>query len=117
LEYVTRVFKVYPQYEVIGDNYSCRIDIAIFLERVKEERKNGKKHDVVIETKKVALECDGYEYHSTKEQQTNDSKRARKLERDGWRVIRYSGAELYKINDDEDFNKIFDEIIDILFAK
>lgn len=45
---------------------------------------------------KTAIELDGYTYHSTEEQLTHDKKRERDLARTGWRVIRFSGAELRK---------------------
>jgi very-short-patch-repair endonuclease len=45
---------------------------------------------------KTAVELDGYEYHSSKEQFTHDRKRQRELERLGWRFIRFSGSELMR---------------------
>lgn len=45
--------------------------------------------------KKIAIELDGYEYHSSKEQFTADRKRQRELERQGWRFIRFSGSEIF----------------------
>lgn len=44
---------------------------------------------------KVAIEIDGHEYHSGKEQFTKDRQRQRKLEMDGWRFIRFSGSEVF----------------------
>lgn len=62
-----------PQFEVFGGRY--RLDFA-------------------LPGRKVAIELDGYEFHSTREQFTNDRKRQRELELDGWRVVRFSGSEV-----------------------
>jgi very-short-patch-repair endonuclease len=45
---------------------------------------------------KLAIEIDGHEFHSTKQQRTRDAKRARKLSELGWEVIRFTGNEVYK---------------------
>jgi very-short-patch-repair endonuclease len=45
---------------------------------------------------KVVIELDGYEYHNGKEQFTNDRQRHREIEKLGWRIIRFSGSEVYK---------------------
>ena len=45
--------------------------------------------------RKLAIEIDGYDYHKTKEQRTNDTKRQRALELAGWRVIRFTGSEIH----------------------
>lgn len=51
--------------------------------------------DLAIEYKKIAIELDGHDYHKTKEQRTHDAKRQRYLELNGWRVIRFTGTEIY----------------------
>lgn len=66
---------IYPQYNVPGFRY--RVDFA-------------------FPDDKVAVELDGYEYHNSKEQFTNDRKRQREMELAGWRFIRFSGSEVYK---------------------
>ncbi len=63
------------QYSVPGMNY--RLDFANLEE-------------------KVAIELDGYEYHNGKEQFTKDRRRHRDLEKAGWRIIRFSGSEVYQ---------------------
>ena len=104
---ITHVFEVRPQQygHVIG---GIRVDIAIILKRIK--------HNEVISTKKIAIECDGRDYHSTEQQIRNDKERAADLLANGWNdVIRFSGSEIYRINDD--FNKIhfkFEDFIKIL---
>lgn len=65
---------IVPQYNVPGFRY--RVDFA-------------------FPDEKVAVELDGYEYHNSKEQFTNDRKRQREMEVGGWRFIRFSGSEVY----------------------
>lgn len=43
----------------------------------------------------LAIELDGQDYHSSPKQRANDLKRQRHLERTGWRVIRFTGSEIY----------------------
>jgi hypothetical protein len=106
-----RIFEVRPQYLVNIDGTHHRIDIAIFLNRYD-------KFDKLIETRKIALECDGYDYHSSPEQKRNDDIRTRKLKKNGWReVFRYSGKELYSIKYINEVHKIFEEIIEMLYLK
>lgn len=66
---------IHPQYNVPGFRY--RVDFA-------------------FPSDKVAVELDGYEYHNSKEQFTNDRKRQREMELAGWRFIRFSGSEVYR---------------------
>lgn len=51
--------------------------------------------DFAIPDQRIAIELDGHQYHSTKEQRTRDAKRQRYLERNGWRVIRFTGSEVW----------------------
>lgn len=51
--------------------------------------------DFAFPDDKIAVELDGYEYHNSKEQFTNDRKRQREMEAAGWRFIRFSGSEVY----------------------
>lgn len=63
-----------PQHKVMGGKY--RLDFAIPEQR-------------------VAIELDGYEYHSSKDAFVNDRARQRALEAAGWRVIRFAGSEVH----------------------
>lgn len=46
---------------------------------------------------KIAIECDGHEFHErTKEQSTRDKSRDRALTAAGWRILRFTGAEIWK---------------------
>ena len=46
---------------------------------------------------RVAIECDGHDFHEkTKEQAARDKSRDRALAAEGWRVIRFTGSEIWK---------------------
>lgn len=45
--------------------------------------------------KPVIVECDGFEFHSSKESFLNDRKRDRLLQSHSYRVLRYSGSEIH----------------------
>lgn len=106
---VSREFEVRPQYPVTVDGIEYRLDIAVILNR---KTYDGK----IIESKKVALECDGYDYHSSPEQKRNDDIRTRKLKKNGWKeILRYSGKELHSLKSIKEVNSLFEEIVEILF--
>lgn len=54
------------------------------------------KADFALPSKKIAIELDGHDYHKTKEQRTNDARRERDLQKVGWKVIRFTGTEIYR---------------------
>jgi len=98
---------IYPQFFHWINEKFYKIDIALVLIRWKDNE--------IVETRKIALECDGYDYHSSPEQKRNDDIRARKLKLNGWKeVFRYSGKEIVQLSD-EDFDVIFSEIISMLY--
>lgn len=44
----------------------------------------------------IAIECDGHNFHErTKEQATRDKRRDRELTTEGWRVLRFTGSEIW----------------------
>lgn len=107
-DFVLREFEVRPQYPFTIDGIEYRLDIAIILNR---KTFDGK----IIESKKVALECDGYDYHSSPEQKRNDDIRTRKLKKSGWKeVLRYSGKELHSLKSIKEVNSLFEEVVEIL---
>jgi very-short-patch-repair endonuclease len=59
--------------------------------------------------KHVAIEVDGHEYHSSREQRTHDAQRERLLQKLGWTVIRFTGSEIYS-----NANKCLDELIELI---
>jgi very-short-patch-repair endonuclease len=50
--------------------------------------------DFAMPADKVAIELDGYAYHSSPQAFTKDRERHRNLEAARWRIIRFSGAEI-----------------------
>lgn len=82
-------YQILPQYSLSISDKNYRLDFAILI---------GEKTNVgLISRKKYAIECDGYAYHSTQPQITSDNKRMRRLIKEGWIVLRYSGSEIYNI--------------------
>jgi very-short-patch-repair endonuclease len=65
-----------PQWEVNASGHNYRLDFA-------------------IPSKKIAFELDGHEFHKTKEQRTNDTRRERNLQKEGWKVIRFTGTDIH----------------------
>ncbi len=51
--------------------------------------------DFAVPSKMVAIELDGHDYHSSKQQRTADAKRERYLQENGWLVIRFTGSEIF----------------------
>jgi superfamily I DNA and/or RNA helicase len=70
-----RGYDVVPQFEVIG----YKIDLVV---------QNG--------DARLAVECDGDQYHSSPEQVEYDIKRQQQLERAGWEFWRVSGSQYYR---------------------
>ena len=62
-----------------------RIDFAVFI---------NSWNDREI---RLAIECDGHEFHEkTKEQAARDKSRDRVLQTEGWRVLRFTGSEIWR---------------------
>lgn len=51
--------------------------------------------DFAIPDCRILIEIDGYDYHSSREQLTADSRRQRALTAAGWTVVRFTGREIY----------------------
>jgi len=91
-----------PQYLIKINESNYRLDIGlIYIEKINNE---------IVKEKKIAIECDGFEYHSTKESITKDSIRARNLLSEGWNVIRYSGTEIFNTNNISEINNVMRQI-------
>lgn len=56
---------------------------------------SGYRIDLAIPDCRIAIEIDGYDYHSTKEQLTADARRQRALTAARWTVVRFTGREIY----------------------
>ena len=69
----------------------------------------GSPHPFLVRLPMLVVECDGHDFHEkTKEQAARDKSRDREFTRLGYRVIRFSGSEIYR-----DAEKCIDEISDI----
>lgn len=94
---------LYPQYPIQIKNKSYRLDFAFLLN---EENNEGSEI-----RKKIAIECDGYEYHSSPSQFNKDRERTRNLQSDDWNVFQYSGSDL---NNSIDYTEEFTRLYSIL---
>lgn len=78
-----------PNYEIENSNIFLFINPTI-----------GKyRPDIVfsnLEGKKIIFELDSYQYHNTKNKLTEDKIRERNLHKDGYKIYRFSGTEIYK---------------------
>lgn len=110
--------KIIPQYEVLIDKdnpninieFNPRVDIAFLLEKVDIENYE------ILDTRKIAIECDGYEFH--KKSFEKDRIRERAIKKSGFKdVLRYSGSEIYKTSDNaEKIHYNFKELLDIILS-
>lgn len=74
-------YLITPQLQV--DQY--RVDVAI-------ERVDGQRREPFL-----VIELDGHDFHErTKEQAQRDKSRDRKLQALGWKVLRFTGSEVYR---------------------
>lgn len=83
--------------------YKCDFVVTTFVD---EKDSNNTRHYM----SKLAIECDGHDFHEkTKEQVARDKKRDRFFVSEGYKLLRYSGSEIYN-----NFESIIDEITEIL---
>ena len=86
---LTNIYKIQiiPQFEVLTkQKRKYRLDFGLI--------KSSVENDKIIELEKICIECDGHDYHSTKEQILRDNTRARELTLEGWKIYRFSGSEI-----------------------
>ncbi|MBF0706785.1 DUF559 domain-containing protein (plasmid) [Alkalihalobacillus hwajinpoensis] len=50
--------------------------------------------DLAIPPLKLAIECDGKEYHSFPHQKENDRRKDKYLRSEGWKVLRFTGRQI-----------------------
>lgn len=79
-----RIPDLIPQFITSTSNRDYSLDFA----KIITDRKTGRK------VLKVAIELDGYDYHSSKEQRNHDSQRDRQLMAEGWQVIHFTGSQI-----------------------
>lgn len=70
------------------------------------------KVDFWVKGTSIVVECDGYDYHKTKEQISYDCKRHRYLTKEGYDVVRFSGTEI-----NTDCEHCVKELIDIIESR
>ncbi|MEG0926788.1 endonuclease domain-containing protein [Chryseobacterium sp.] len=70
----------FPNFKI--DNKSIRPDILVWCPGNKKI--------------KLIVECDGFQFHSSKQSFENDRRRDRLLKLNGYEVIRYSGSEIFR---------------------
>lgn len=68
--------------------------------------------DFLVSNTNIIVECDGYEYHKTKEQIDADCKRQRELTLLGYDVVRFSGSEI-----NSDCEQCVNELIRIIESR
>ena len=78
------ILQLEPQSEIIIDGKRYIVDFLI--ENVESK----------YNFPPVVIECDGYEYHSSKEQINNDRERDIALKKSGYEVIRFTGTMIYE---------------------
>jgi hypothetical protein len=64
-----------------------------------------------IEQFKLIIECDSYQYHDNKDTFDRDRKRSRYLQRKGYKVLQYSGGEIFR-DPIRTSSELFDIIMD-----
>lgn len=65
---------------------------------------------------KIVIECDGHEFHEkTKEQAKHDKERDRYLTAQGFKILRYTGSEIY--NDFDKIEKELTVLLDVPFGQ
>jgi hypothetical protein len=104
---IEKALVITPQFMLFDEGAVHFIDIGVTLES---------KYDaepIIVADKKIAIECDGHAYHSSKEQITRDNIRARKLTKAGWSVLRFSGSEIYA-DSQKELKGLVDEVFKIL---
>jgi very-short-patch-repair endonuclease len=101
-EITLKKYTFIPQYKLVIADNNYRLDFALIYEIFI--------NDELKKEVKIAIECDGHDFHSSKEQIRKDSMRTRKLMSQGWRVIRYSGSEIYQKANRSEMRDIISEI-------
>jgi len=52
--------------------------------------------DLALPEYRLAIECDGKAFHSTKEQKAHDYRKNAYLRKNGWKVLRFSGSKIQR---------------------
>lgn len=81
-------FEIFSQQPIMCGNKEYVVDFLI-----NKATYNGQEFEL---NNKVVIECDGYDYHSSKQQRNNDTERENNLKLIGYSVIRFTGSQIYK---------------------
>jgi very-short-patch-repair endonuclease len=93
-----------PQYEITVKNKKYIVDFAVVMNNLRDWDAEKTKNDLLL------IELDSYLWHgSTPEQYTKEKERERVLFNEGYKVMRFSGREIYK-----DVEKCINEVIGYL---
>lgn len=61
--------------------------------------------DLVLKRERIAIECDGAQYHSSPDQKRNDQKKSWVLSKAGWKVLRFSGRQI-----NQNMNRVLESV-------
>lgn len=89
-KYKDEMFEFCPQKEIKCNNNVYKADF--YIERIKENMDTDK---TLRLTHPIVIECDGHDYHSSKEQMQYDYNRENNLKLAGYNVIRFTGSQIY----------------------
>ena len=81
-------YEFYPQYPIFNTE---QVRFADFVVKVKDEK--------YLNLADFVIECDGFAWHSTKDQLESDNYRSRFLTLNGYKILRYTGREISRIDD------------------
>ena len=84
------IFEFYPQKEIKCNDNVYKVDF--YIEKIKENMHTDK---ILKLTHPIVIECDGHDYHSSKEQMRYDYNRENNLKLFGYNIIRFTGSQIY----------------------
>lgn len=84
--------EICSQYTIIWEDKKYNVDFVLDFSR---KNKNGEYIYPFIKKLKYAIELDGFDYHSSKQQMNYDYERENNLKIQGYNVIRFTGSQLY----------------------
>ena len=97
---VTGIFSVFcePQTTITtyGEGGKYRADLYLYLSRCRYPGNEDTDEPNFPEWGRIVVEVDGHEFHEkTKQQASYDKKRDREFNLDGYRVIRFTGSDVF----------------------
>ena len=83
-----------------GEKYNNKTYIADFVIDFSKKDKDGHFVYPKISDVKYVIELDGFEYHSNKQQMANDYEREQSIMELGYKIIRFTGSQIYNSPED-----------------